>query len=86
MLLSGPPSALIFVEPGIEVNAVVDATAPEFDVRNAELLEERDANTQVCGRVLLAEKPCFGKPQRVASSAIGAHAAGAGCRNRRRTR
>lgn len=63
MLLSGPPSALIFVEPRIEVNAVVDATATEFDVRNAELLEERDTNTQIRSRVLFAEKPCFGKPQ-----------------------
>jgi hypothetical protein len=86
MLLSGPPSTLIFVQPLVEVNAVVDASAAEFDVRNAKLLEERDANTQVCGCLVLAEKPCFGKAQRVAGCVIGFHAAGASWRNSRRTR
>ncbi len=61
MLLSGPPSVLIFVQPFVEVNAVVDASATEFDVRNSELLEERDANTQVLGRLFFAEQSCFGK-------------------------
>ena len=86
MLLSGPPSALIFVEPRIQVNAVVDASAAEFDVRNAEAFEERDANTQVCGCLLLAEQACFGKSQRFADRAIGFHIAGAIWRKRRRTR
>ena len=34
-ILSGPPSALIFIEPAVKVNAVVDTSATEFDVRHA---------------------------------------------------
>jgi len=35
-LLSGPPLLLIVVEPGVEVNAVVEAAAAEVDRRDVE--------------------------------------------------
>jgi hypothetical protein len=37
MLLSGPPSALIFFEPRIQVNPVVYAAPPKLEERNSEL-------------------------------------------------
>jgi hypothetical protein len=50
MLLSGPPSVLIFFEPGVEVNPVVDAAPAELDARDAQLGKERDADAKIgCG-------------------------------------
>jgi len=47
ILLSGPPSLLIVVQPGVEVNAVVDAAAAEADRGDAEPIEEREADAEV---------------------------------------
>ena len=55
MLLSGPPSSLIFFEPSIEVNTVVHQATAEFDGGHAELREQRDANTEVFSRLLFSE-------------------------------
>jgi len=54
-LLPGPPSALIFVQPGIQVNAVIDATPPELDDRDPELGQQRDADPEICRRLLFAK-------------------------------
>ena len=63
MLLSGPPSALIVFEPGIQVNPVVHATAPELDARHPQLGQQRDADPEIECRLLLAEDSCFRQPQ-----------------------
>lgn len=63
MLLSGPPSALIFFEPRIQVNPVVHAAPPELDARHPELGKERDSDAQIERRLRLAEDPCFWQPQ-----------------------
>jgi hypothetical protein len=55
LLLSGPPSLLIVVQPGIEVNPVVEAAATEADDRNMQLVEERQADAQVLRGLLLSE-------------------------------
>ena len=47
MLLSGPPSTLIFIEPGVQINAVVHAAATKLDERNPQLGKQRDADPQV---------------------------------------
>jgi hypothetical protein len=52
MLLSGPPSTLIFFEPRIEVNPVVHAAAPELDERNPELGKQGNADAEIPGGVL----------------------------------
>jgi len=44
MLLSGPPSALIFFEPRIQVNPVVDTAPPKLDRRHPEFGKESDAD------------------------------------------
>jgi hypothetical protein len=54
-LLSGPPLALIVIQPGVEVNAVVHASTTEMNSRNAQLLEERRADAEVLGCLLLRE-------------------------------
>jgi hypothetical protein len=66
---------LIFFQPLVEVNPVVDASAPEFDAGNIERFKQRDANTQVCGSLLLAEESWLGKSQRIAGLGIVFHAA-----------
>jgi len=63
MLLSGPPSALIFFEPRIQVNPVVHAAAPELDARHPQLDQQRDADPEIECRLLLAEDSCFRQPQ-----------------------
>jgi hypothetical protein len=55
MLLSGPPSTLIFFEPRIEVNSVVYAAAPKLDERNPELGKEGGTDPQILGRLLLGQ-------------------------------
>jgi hypothetical protein len=55
MLLSGPPSALIFFEPRIEVNPVVHGAPPKLDERNSELAKEGGADPQILGRLLLGQ-------------------------------
>ena len=55
MLLSGPPSALIFFEPQIEVNPIIDNAPTELNRRNSLLLKQRDANSQVVRRLLLGK-------------------------------
>ena len=55
MLLSGPPSARIFFEPGVEDNTVVHTAAPELDDRYVQLGKERDADTEVFARLILGE-------------------------------
>ena len=52
MLLSGPPSALIFFEPRIQVNLVVHAAPAKLDERDPELGEESDTDPEI-GRGLL---------------------------------
>jgi hypothetical protein len=49
ILLSGPPSLLIVVQPGVEVNAVVDAAAAEADRGDAQPVEERETDAEVFG-------------------------------------
>ena len=63
MLLSGPPSALIFFEPRIQVNPVVHAAPPELDARHPQLGKERDSDTEIKSRLFLAEDSCFRQPQ-----------------------
>ena len=53
--ISGPPSLLIVVQPGMEVNAVVKAAATKADRGNTQLIEERDADAEVLGRLRFGE-------------------------------
>lgn len=55
MLLSGPPSALIFFKPDVQVNNVINATPPELDKRHAKLSKKRDADTKIRRRLLFGE-------------------------------
>jgi hypothetical protein len=60
MLLSGPPSALIFFEPAVEVNPVIHAAAPELDDRHIQLGKERDADSEIFARLVLGETAAHG--------------------------
>ena len=55
MLLSGPPSALIFFEPRVQVNAVVHAAATELNEGNPQLCKERDADPKIGSGLLSGE-------------------------------
>src|SRR5690349_13766565 len=55
MLLSGPPSLLIVVQPGVEVNAVVHAPPPEPYRRDPELAQERYADAEIIGGLFLSQ-------------------------------
>jgi hypothetical protein len=46
---------LIVVQPGVEVNAVVEAAAAEAHRGNAQLVEQRDADAEVFRRLRLGE-------------------------------
>jgi len=39
----------MFVQPGVQVNPVIDATPPESDARNTQLIQERHTYPQVLG-------------------------------------
>lgn len=43
------------VEPGIEVNAVEDQTAPQLEVGHVQLRQQRDPDAQVDGGLLLGQ-------------------------------
>ena len=86
MLLSGPPSVLIFVEPGIQVNAVIDRAPAEMQAWNAEFFKERDADPEVRGSLFLAENACFGHTEGVTGPCCSRHTLAANCRIRRRRR
>ncbi len=86
MLLSGPPSVLIFVEPRIQVNAVVDRAPTEMQARNAEFFKERDADPEVGGSLVLAENARFGQTEGVTGPCCSRHTPAANCRIRRRRR
>lgn len=47
----------MFVQPGIQVNPVIDTTPPETDMGHIQLYQERDANTQVFGSLFLGQTP-----------------------------
>ncbi|OAI51703.1 hypothetical protein AYO46_07435 [Betaproteobacteria bacterium SCGC AG-212-J23] len=55
MLLSGPPSALMFLKPCVEVNAVVHEPPPELDGWHSQLAKERDPDTEISRRLFLGE-------------------------------
>lgn len=57
MLLSGPPSALIFFEPRVQVNPVEYAAPPKLDKRHPELGKERDPDPEIGSRLLFCEAP-----------------------------
>jgi hypothetical protein len=59
MLLSGPPSALIFVEPRIQVNPVVHQPPPEPDRWHAELNKEGDSDAEIGSGLLPRETANF---------------------------
>lgn len=86
MLLSGPPSVLIFVEPRIQVNAVVDRAATELETRNTEFFKERDADPEVSGSLVLTENARFGQTESVTGPCCSGHTLAANCRIRRRRR
>ena len=86
MLLSGPPSVLIFVEPCIQVNAVVHSAATEMYPRHAEVLKERDANPEVRGSLFLAEHARLGQTKGVTCTRCSRHTLAANWRIRRRSR
>ena len=86
MLLSGPPSVLIFVEPRIQVNAVVDGAATEMHPRHAEVLKERDADPEVSGSLFLAENARLGQTKGVTGTRCSRHTVAANWRIRRRSR
>src|SRR5579862_20667 len=86
MLLSVPPSVLIFFEPGVEVNPVVDAAPAKLDARDAQLGKERDADAEIGSGLILAEDTSLGQPQCIVFRSIGLHAAGMSWRTRRRSR
>ena len=46
----------MFLEPRIQVNAVVDAAASELDVRYIEACEERDADPEIRSSLLFVEQ------------------------------
>ena len=54
----------MFFEPCVEVNTIVDTTAAEFDARNIELLEQRDADTEVC-RCLFLRKATYRRQREI---------------------
>ena len=55
---------LIVVEPGVEVNAVVEAAAAEVDRGDSERLEHGDADAEVVGGLLLGEAADEGARER----------------------
>jgi hypothetical protein len=57
LLLSGPPSlaALILIQPGIQVNLVIDAAAAKFHMRHVEFCEQGNPDPQVASRLFLGE-------------------------------
>jgi len=55
ILLSGPPSLLIVVQPGVEVNAVENASAAEANCGDFEGVEQRDSDAEVVRRFGLGE-------------------------------
>ena len=65
----------MFLEPRIQVNAVVDAAATEFDVWYVEGREERDSDSEIRSSLLFVEQPRLRKSQRVARHSICLHAA-----------
>jgi len=46
---------LIVIQPGVEVNSVVEAAAAEVDGGDAETVEQCDADAQVLGCLVLGE-------------------------------
>jgi len=54
-LLSGPPSALIFLKPLVQVNRIPDRAPAELDRRRADLQQQRHADAEICGSLLLGE-------------------------------
>lgn len=55
MLLYGPPSGLMVIKPGIEVNHVIDEPATKTQGRRPDLHEERDPDPEI-SRCLLTGK------------------------------
>ena len=49
MLLSGPPSVLIVIQPAVEVKTIIGAAASEPDRRNAQFGKKREPDAQVRG-------------------------------------
>ena len=47
----------MLIEPGVEVNAVVDGAAPEADRPHAELKKQRDTNPEILGGLTLRQAP-----------------------------
>jgi len=56
-LLRGPPSALIVIEPGIQVKSVIDGAATKLDAGDIQGVEQRDADSKICSRLRLTEAP-----------------------------
>jgi hypothetical protein len=54
---------LIVVEPGVEVNAVVEAAAAEVEGGDLQRLEHRDSNAEIVGGLLLGEAADHGARQ-----------------------
>ena len=53
----------MFVEPGIQVNPVEQATPAEPDLRYIELGQQRDADAQINGRLFLGQTTNRGQRQ-----------------------
>jgi len=62
-LLSGPPSAFIFVEPRIQVNDIPDRAPAHLDRRRTDLKQERHADGEIRCGLLLGEAARMRKRQ-----------------------
>jgi len=45
----------MFVEPGVQVNPVINATPPQPDKRHIQLIEKRRADAQIDRRLILGQ-------------------------------
>lgn len=47
----------MFVQPGVQVNPVIDAAPTKSDAWNTQLIQERDTYSQVLGRLFPGQAP-----------------------------
>ena len=53
----------MFIEPGVEVNSVIDAATAEPNERHIQLRQQGDPDAQIDGRLLLGEATHSGQRQ-----------------------